>query len=179
VAEYGGGFAAFLAGFAPARGLPYLADVARLEWTINECRQADVVPALDPTSLASVPQADFPNLRFRFHPACRLFRSDYPIDQIWLANQPDSAAEQTIDLASGGCRVLIRDSDTQTVLHPLDLGEYVFCARLAAGETLVDAYEAAAAQQPAFEATGTLYRLLRFGGLAGFATAPPPAPSHR
>ena len=32
LAEYGAGFAAFLEGFEPARDLPYLADIARLEW---------------------------------------------------------------------------------------------------------------------------------------------------
>src|SRR5215471_6617276 len=35
LAEYGEDFADFLAGFEPARRLPYLSDVARLEWAIN------------------------------------------------------------------------------------------------------------------------------------------------
>jgi len=35
LAEYGDGFADFIGGFAPAQSLPYLADVARLEWAIN------------------------------------------------------------------------------------------------------------------------------------------------
>ena len=35
---YGGAFADFIAGFAPARELPYLADVARLERAVLEAR---------------------------------------------------------------------------------------------------------------------------------------------
>ena len=35
LADYGEEFADFLAGFEPARSLPYLPDVARLEWAIN------------------------------------------------------------------------------------------------------------------------------------------------
>jgi len=42
LAEYGDGFADFLAGFAPAQSLPYLADVARLEWAINAAYHAPI-----------------------------------------------------------------------------------------------------------------------------------------
>jgi hypothetical protein len=39
LAEYGAQFATFLAGFAPASGLVYLPDVARLEWLMANCGQ--------------------------------------------------------------------------------------------------------------------------------------------
>ena len=35
LAEYGAGFPDFVADYEPARGLPYLADVARLDWALN------------------------------------------------------------------------------------------------------------------------------------------------
>src|SRR5882757_1139597 len=35
LAEYGADFAAFIAGYDAARDLPYLADVARLDWALN------------------------------------------------------------------------------------------------------------------------------------------------
>jgi len=45
LAGYGAGFAAFIEGFAPAAGLPCLADLARLEWLrVEVYHAADVAP---------------------------------------------------------------------------------------------------------------------------------------
>src|SRR5258707_12955532 len=35
LAGYGAGLPAFIAGYGPAGGLPYLADIARLDWALN------------------------------------------------------------------------------------------------------------------------------------------------
>lgn len=45
--DYGGGFAEFLEDYAPARALPYLADVARFDLVIERCAHAgSVAPGL-------------------------------------------------------------------------------------------------------------------------------------
>ena len=51
---YGETFADFVAGFAPARELPYLADVARLERAVLEARHAADAPALDPAAATAL-----------------------------------------------------------------------------------------------------------------------------
>ena len=44
--RYGAGFAAFIDGFPPARPVPYLGDVARLEWLrLQAYHAADAAPA--------------------------------------------------------------------------------------------------------------------------------------
>ena len=45
---YGADFADFLAGFAPAAGVPYLADLARLEWAVSRALHAPDAEGLDP-----------------------------------------------------------------------------------------------------------------------------------
>ena len=45
--DYGAGFAGFLSSFAAAATLPYLADVARLEWSVNCALHADDAPGLE------------------------------------------------------------------------------------------------------------------------------------
>ena len=47
VNRYGGDFAVFLTGYAPARELVYLADVARLEWAIDQANIAADAPEID------------------------------------------------------------------------------------------------------------------------------------
>lgn len=51
LAMYGEGFADFLAGFAPARELPYLADVARFDRFWTEAHLAEDAPVLTPDEL--------------------------------------------------------------------------------------------------------------------------------
>src|SRR2546427_9502287 len=46
--EYGGEFSEFLAAFAPASELPYLADVARFEWGLGVAAHAADMPVLQP-----------------------------------------------------------------------------------------------------------------------------------
>ena len=52
--EYGSGFADFLAGFEPCRGLPYLADVARFEWALQVAATVPEAPPLQIAALAAV-----------------------------------------------------------------------------------------------------------------------------
>lgn len=171
--EYGAGFAGFLGEFPPAAALPYLSDVARLEWALNETATATDAPALDPQAIAAVPAADHPRLRFALHPATRLVASRFPIDRIWIANQPEGDAGQVIDLASGGCRLLVGRDGSTGAFHRLGPAEFCFVTALAGGATLAVAYDQAAALDPKFVPTAILHRLLSRGFLAGFSVAAP------
>lgn len=53
--EFGGDFAAFLEQFAPAASVPYLADVARLEWAVSRALHA---PDAEPLSVAALGSVD-------------------------------------------------------------------------------------------------------------------------
>lgn len=174
LSEYGAGFAGFLAGFPPASTLAYLPDVARLEWALNEAHCAADAAPLDPQAIAAVPDADRASLRFTLHPAGRLVESRFPIDRIWAANQPEGDAGQVIDLASGGCSLLIGRDERDAGFQRITPAEFVFVDHLARGRTLVEAYEQAAARAPDFAPAGILHRLLSGGFLAGI-DAPTPS----
>lgn len=87
--DYALGFADFVAGFAPAAVVPYLADVARIEaLRIQAYHAADAVPLpgaayegllADPLRLGAAV--------LRLHPACAWFRSRYAAYSIWNAHQ--------------------------------------------------------------------------------------------
>lgn len=167
--EYGAEFAGFLADFPPARALPYLGDVARLEWALNESHLAAVAVALDPQAIAGLPAADYPALRFVLHPASRLVESRFPIDRIWTANQPGADSDAVIDLATGGCSLLVCRDSRGAGFHRVAPAEFRFVERLALGRCLAEAYEHAAQDQPDFAPAGILHRLLSCGFLAGIA----------
>lgn len=171
LSEYGGAFPNFLAGYAPARPLSYLPDVARLEWALNEAYFAPDAEALRPETLAAIPAAEYPALRFTLHPSVRLVESRFPIDRVWQANQPDSDGEQLIDLAEGGCRLLVGRAGGDAVFQRISAAEAGVVTALGEGRTLAAAYEAATGHDPAFVPTAILHRLLSAGFLTGFAIA--------
>jgi len=168
LAEYGDDFAAFLDRFEPARSLAYLPDVARLEWAVNLAYHAPDAPALDPACIAAVPQERYPLLQFTAHPSVQLFASDYPVDRIWQAHQPGGDLDSRIDLASGGCSLLVDRHDQDIRFLSLDTAGFALAAALCEGCALQEAYEKAAAVDATFDLIAALSTHLARGTFADF-----------
>ena len=171
LAEYGGDFAEFLAGFEPVRHLSYLPDVARLEWAINTAYHAADTPTLDPARIAAWPQDRYPRLKFVAPPSAQLFASEFPVDRIWQVHQPGGDLDTKIDLASGGCRLLIDRHDQDIRFLTLDAAGFALAAALCEGAALQDAYEKAAAIDGAFDLIAALSTHLARGTFADFVDA--------
>ena len=169
LAEYGGSFPDFLATFAPCRGLPYLADVARLEWALNLAQIAPHAPRVDRVALAAVPPDALPGLRFAFHPAMRLLASPYPVDRIWRANQESTAG--AVEL-SGASRVEVRRDTAGPVFETLEPASFVFRQALHRGLPLGVAAEAAASTDPMFDLARELGRMIRQDAFSSFTIEP-------
>jgi hypothetical protein len=105
--ELGGHLAAFLPAFAPARELPYLADVARLEWLVHQAHYAADHPPLALEALSRLAEADYPRLAVKLHPAVALAESAFPLFRIWEVHQEDFEGEVAVDLDSGAGYVVV------------------------------------------------------------------------
>lgn len=107
LADYGKELGTFIGGFEPAKGLPYLADVAHLEWRWHRAFHAPDEAALDPTALNDVPPEDIERIVFRLPASASLLQSVYPVHQIWQVNQPDWTGDQNVDLGNAGLNMII------------------------------------------------------------------------
>jgi hypothetical protein len=141
--DFGGELGAHLEVLPAARDLPYLADVARLEWAVHRAFHARHAPPLDPAHLAAVPPERLADVRLELHPAARLVRSPYPVLTIWRVNQPASDGDHAVDLALGAERVLVIRRALEVTLEPLSAPEYAMLDALDAGRSLADALAAA------------------------------------
>ncbi|MDF3075260.1 MAG: hypothetical protein K0S54_2927 [Alphaproteobacteria bacterium] len=111
LSEFGGAFPDFIAAFPPAAMLPYLPDVARLEWALNEAWHSGIEPALEAASLAVTDPEAAAASTLELQPSLRLLTSAWPVEMIWRANQSGQDGSG-IDLAAGGCDLLIwREGD--------------------------------------------------------------------
>jgi hypothetical protein len=107
LAHYGDEFARFIGDFEPADSVPYLADVATLEWSWHRAFNAADQAALDTARLAEVAESKTGEIRFRLPESASLIRSDFPIQKIWQVNQPEWQHGQTVNLDEGGCRLIV------------------------------------------------------------------------
>jgi hypothetical protein len=148
--DFGGRLPDFLAGFEPAASLPYLPDVARLEWAWHRAFHSPDAPPLDRTRLAGIAPTDYSTLRFRPHPSAQLIESRWPVLRIWEAHQRPGEPE-TLDLDDGGECLLVLRRGLSVFVERLSAGEHAFLASLAGQRPLAVACEAALAAEPAFD----------------------------
>jgi uncharacterized membrane protein YphA (DoxX/SURF4 family) len=88
-----GRFAGFLAAYPYARELPYLPDVAQLEWAIDEAsRAADSAGSAEQVLAAPRPGAGRGRhpAKIRPRPFLRLVRSAFPVMRIWQVHQDEA-----------------------------------------------------------------------------------------
>jgi len=154
----GAPFAAFLKQRFNGGPYEYFADVADLEWAIEESSIAPAAPAFDPQALSSVAPAQYADLLFEFHPACRLVSSCYPVLDIWRANQKGCSAETIIDLGSGATRVLVQRSAEAIMFHALSAPEFAFLEKLYQDCCLGTALDTAHGVHAAFDSGSALRR---------------------
>jgi len=161
---YGNDFPDFLTHFRPLAELPWLADMARLEWARNEVLFAAEGEPLTPDQLAAIPADQLVDLRIQTHPAMRWLESPWPIHAIWDAHQPDGAPLETVDLQQAETVMTWRQNGVihQRLLMP---GESALLTAFAARQPLAEAAEAAVRQDPDFDLSIALARWLNEGVL--------------
>jgi len=158
VQRFGAEFGHFLSGFAPAAGLPYLGDTARLEWLVHRAFHAAGHGVLSLERLATIAPEDYGRLGFTLHPACGLIASAYPIDRIWAAHQGGPVDEAKIDLSKGPVWLLVRRPQLEVSVLPLSEGEFAWLASLHDGRTLEVATIAATDADAGFDLGAALAR---------------------
>jgi hypothetical protein len=159
--HYGAEFPDFIEGFAPARELAYLPDVARLENARMTAYHAADAATIDVTTLLNA--ADAGALGFRFHPAVSVVQSKHPVLVIWGMND-GSLSLGPIDRWEGE-DVLVARPQLQILMHRLPPGGVEFIKALMDGEALYDAVERAIAKHSAFDTTANLVGLLGSGAV--------------
>ncbi len=138
--RYGDKLPTLLRTMPEAAGLPYLADVAALEWAWHSTYYAPDNADFDMARLVAVAPEAFARLGFVLAPALQLLRSDYPLYAIWQRHQPECEVEQ-VDLGSGGQCVALWRPLGQVQIRPLSQGEFQLLLALQQGASLEQAVE--------------------------------------
>jgi hypothetical protein len=169
--QYGATFPEFLETFPPCAGHPYLADVARLEWAMSTALHAEDATPIAPAALGTVRPEDLGRLVVRADPSASWLRSPWPVDRIWLTNQPGADPAKRVDLDEGEALLEIRRRQDAVAFRRLDPPEFAFRSALGAGVTLEAAADSALRRDPAFDLPKALRSLLGEAVLVGLPLA--------
>lgn len=161
--EFGTDFPAFIARFEPARSVPYLADVARLELLrVRAFHAADADPVTpDRVAEALADPERLSALRVTCHPSLGILRSDYAVVSLWAAHQGHGDLS-CIDPNVPETALAIRPG-LEVEVVALPLGGDVLVAGFMRGSTFGEAAGLAADASAAFDLAAQLALLLRFG----------------
>jgi hypothetical protein len=168
--EFGDGFADFLALFGPARTLPYLPDVARLEWLRHAAYHARDAEPMQAAALGHVPPEQAGGIVPRLHPSAGLLVSDYPVVSIWETNVADEVVRRVGPERAGEAALIWRPR-LEVKLMRLGPGGGVFLGAIGQGGCLAMAAERAVEAAPEFSLAATLGALLGAGAFDGFSIA--------
>jgi hypothetical protein len=138
--HYGASFADFISTYEAASGLPYLTDVARFEnawWCAYHAADA---ANFDEQELASLAPEDWGQLKFKFHPAVQLMKSDHAAVSIWQWHQVKDNPE-SFSVVGSECAIVSRPNLVVEVRLVSEEG-YYFLQQLAAGQSLENAVHA-------------------------------------
>lgn len=158
--HYGMELADFIDSFEPAQTLPYLSDVAALEWICHRSYFADDTAVLDFNKLAQVAPEQYAGLILHVHPACHLLRSRYPVAAIWHAHQPGAPGDFHIDLDSGPCNALVSRKQDTVLVNELSGAEAAWMQLMQAGIPLGEATAATQERHPDFKLQTALLNLV-------------------
>lgn len=153
---FGAQLAEFVRAFAPAQALPYLADVARLEWLVHRAHYAADHAPLDVSRLASIRENEYPRLKLTLHPAVATLSSACPLFRLWEVHQDDYRGEVAVDLGSGGEAIVVCRPQYRVTVAKLSRAEAVFLDAAAQGELLGVALERALAAHDGFDLAASL-----------------------
>lgn len=130
--EYGAHFATFLAALDSLGDLPYLPDVARLEWLAHQAFHAANAEPLTLGVLAKLSPEACAGLCLL--PSVRLMHSEFPVHRIWQVNQESWAGDAVVHLEAGGARLAVSREGLDIVLLPLEVEAHeLACALFEAG----------------------------------------------
>jgi len=134
---FGRDFAVFLDEYLDTSEYRWLADLARLEWSVAECSVSSGQPAIGANALASYPAAQLEHLNFHLQPTLKLHSSRFPVFTVWLANQVENAPP--VDQSIGQEQGMVLSRHDRPEVGTLAPGLFSFLSALAGGSCLGDA----------------------------------------
>ena len=152
---FGDRYAEFLASFPHVAELPYLPDMARLEWAVHRAHYAADATPVTAQQLGALAPAQLEVARLRLHAGCLPFQSPWAVVTLWLAHQAATTVGFPPQMAKVEYGVVARPG-WRAQVAPCGAGGHAALAVLKAGGTFGAALDAAFDVDEEFDVAGQL-----------------------
>ena len=152
--RFGAHFESFLRSFEHVNDLPYLPDMARLEWQLHRIHYANHEPALQAHDIN--PQT-IEEQSFHWQPTAQLFESEWAVVPLWLAHQGKPFPQEMNEPS----RALLSRPEWTAQVTPLHAPDYAALQALKEGKTFGAALDAAFALDEDFNVAASLQQWLQ------------------
>jgi hypothetical protein len=167
---YGHELASFLSNNPRYRPVPFLADLARWEWTMNDVFDAADAEPLEVKALVHKSPGDWASMRFTFHPSLRSLALHWNVPQVWKALMNDADRPRAAVSREATTWLLWRQ-DLKEFFRPLTVPEEHALVAARAGEPFGDICAILCEHMPEDEAPARAAELLRNWTESGLITA--------
>ncbi len=174
LALYGDRFGDFIARFEPARELPYLPDVARLEEMRLRAYHAADAASLGPEDFAALSGGQLDEIIVRLHPSVGLMTSDFAVFSLWAAHSGLADIGDVDPLVPESALVARPRLDIETT--QLGAGEFSFFTTLSSGLPLWRAVIAGQEAAENFDLARALHNLVVTGVVTSLSKQEGPRP---
>lgn len=165
--QYGSELAQFLSVFEPAAQLPYLPDVARLEWAWHECFHAAAGQSVEPADLADLAARLDGDTGLSLIPAARLLASPYPAADIWAFALDPDRQEDGLDLGLlKEARLLIARREERVEVMELTPPQFFWLDKISRHDSLAVVFQQTLTRYPEFDLRTELATFVRLGVLS-------------
>jgi hypothetical protein len=130
---YGHSLAQFLASNPRYKSVPFLAELARWEWTMNDVFDSADAEALQLKALAYKSPGDWASMRFTFHPSVRSIALNWNAPQVWKALMNEADRPRATVSREATCWLLWRQ-ELKEFFRPLGAAEEHALVAARAGE---------------------------------------------
>lgn len=163
---YGDEFAQFLSQFKPAQQVPFLADIADIEYKRIKSYHAADGHAFDPDTIANVPQNALDGAKLKLNPSFFWSLSRFPAQQIYARAKAGKTLEG-INFDAAEITLICRPSwEVQT--HAVSPKNKTALTALVAGFSLSTTLEIAQKSEPDFDLQALLTQLLAISAIEEF-----------
>jgi hypothetical protein len=159
---YGESFAHFISNHPHTQNLPYLTDVAQMEWFIKSAEHAPDDSPLDQATLAAIPMDHLSDVKLELRQSSHLLKSRYPLLALRdFCLNPESLAPDLS--AATETHLMIYRPSLEVEIVPLSQDEYKFLENIHAGNNLGDALTQTLENNESFNISTALQKHLLLG----------------
>jgi hypothetical protein len=166
--EYGKYFSKLIGDLKKEHQLPYLKDLANLEWHYHWAYFAKDVPVFDLEKFQKFSQKDLFKVKFKLHPSCYLMTSKNPIYKIWAFSQKTNRKKSALTKPNKQY-ILIERANWKVNIYNLCESEFCFLKQLKSQQNIYQIYQDLSKKYQDFDIGSLINKYISIGVLSSFS----------